>query len=105
MAISEWADMMPNTITVQAKSGVDAYNKPTYATGTSYSARVVYKNKITVDAIGREVTARGVIYVAATGAISPEDKITLPDSSTPQIISVERFPDENGAHHNQVYFL
>lgn len=104
MAISEWADMMPDSITVQAVSGRDAYGKPTYATGTAYDARVVYKNKIVVSPDGREVTARGVVYCTATSQISTEDKITLPDLTTPQIINSELYPDESGAHHVQIFF-
>lgn len=104
MAVSEWADMMPDTITVQTVSGRDAYNKPTFATGTTYNARVVYKNKMVVSTDGREVIAKGVVYCTATSQISTEDKITLPDSTTPQIINSELYPDESGSHHSQIYF-
>ena len=104
MAISEWADMMPNTITVQAKSGVDAYNKPTFATGVGYSARVVYRDKLVTTADGREVVAKGVVYSTATSKISTEDKVTLPDTTSPQIVTSELYPDESGDSYCQFYF-
>ena len=108
MPISDWHDLMPHTITHQAVASRDEYGVPTYGTGTSYTARVVYKNsRIKSQRRGSEtdVIADGHIWISGTPTINVDnDRITLPDNSTPILLSVERWPDESGLHHVKVYF-
>ena len=96
--------LMPHTVGHTPVSSRDAYGKITYGTETEYQARVVYKNKQVRSSSGELVMAAGMVWFAAVIDISPEDKITLPDDSTPQVISVERFPDASGDRYTKIYF-
>ncbi len=115
--ITEWLDMMPHTVTLEPFSDRDDYGKPIYGTAATYRARVVYKTEMIIDqrigAAELETTSNGHIWFGppttnlhsgTPPTVTAEDKVTLPDGSTPNIMRVDRFPDEYGDHHVKVYF-
>lgn len=103
--ISDWADMMADTVTLAAVASRDAYGRPTFSSTTSYAARVVYKQTRIVNRTnGQDSIATGVIWICGTPTLGIDDQITLPNGSTPVILNWELLPDENGAHHTKVYF-
>ena len=104
MSIADFTDLMADEITHKALSSRDAYGAPTYGTGTAYTARVVFKPTWIRADDGTQVVARGVVWIAGTPNIDPQDQITLPDGTTPPILAVMRIPDENGMHHIRVAF-
>lgn len=105
MPVSDWADMMPHTVTYAAVSGRDAYGKPTYGTAVTYRARVVYKQTRIVNRLnGQDAIATGVVWLAAKILPSLDAQVVLPDGSTPTILNWEVFPDEEGDHHTKLYF-
>jgi len=105
MSISDWADMMPHTVTYYAVASYDQYGKPTYApTGTEYSARVKETNRrVTSRAMGDDVIASHEVWIAGTPTLDVDGKLVLPDGSYPKIVSWDRIPDENGSHHVKIY--
>jgi hypothetical protein len=103
--ISDWADMMGDTVTVASVSTRDAYGKPTFSPARSYVARVVYKQTRIVNRTnGQDAIATGVVWLGGTPTLTIESRLTLPDGSTPPIMNWETFPDEEGLHHTKVYF-
>ena len=48
--------------------------------------------------------AATTVSVASTSTFSALDKFTLPDTSTPLLLSVETFRDENGVTHSTLGF-
>lgn len=104
MSVSEWADLMPHTISFAAALSRDGYGKQTFGAPASYAARVVYRPYRVRNTAGEEVVARGKVWIGGYLRISPEDQLTLPDSSTPPILYSEAIPDEEGGHHTVVYF-
>lgn len=116
MSITDYLDCMPQTVTLAAKSGRDGYGAPSYASGTDYRARVVYKDKLIrrqEDGEVQEIAARGHVWFGPPTSdltdttppiVNVGDKITLPDSTAPPVILVEQFPDEDGLHHVKAYF-
>lgn len=102
--INDFTHMMPHTVTHAPVSSRDAYGKITYGTSTPYTARVVYRNKQVRSATGELVMAAGMVWFAGVVSISGDDKITLPDGTTPQIISVEKYADDGGDRFTKVYF-
>lgn len=95
---------MPETVDVYELASRDAYGDPAYGTPSSYAARIVRKPTRVVDSQGDEVVARGIVWIAATDAIDPEDAIELPDGTRPPILAVSRVSDESGVHHVKVFF-
>lgn len=104
MNMNDFKHMMPHTVVHTPVLSRDSYGKITYGTGVSYQSRVVYKNKQVRSANGEIVMSAGTVWFAQTISISASDKITLPDGTTPQIISVEKYPDDRGDRFTKIYF-
>ncbi len=104
MTIADWADMFPSTISIQTVASTNAYGVDSYNTAVEYAGRVVYKNTSVINAAGEEVVARGAVWLQTTTVINTTDKITLPDGSTPELISVDRPQDQDGNHHIKLFF-
>lgn len=104
MGISDFSDMLADTVRLKKKSGTDGYGKPSYGTPDTYKARVVYKQRLVRTALGEEVVATGNVLIEGTPVINSDDLLELPDGSTPIILTTSRTPDEKGAHHTRVYF-
>lgn len=104
MSISDFSGMLTNTITVYEVTGRDKYGKPTYSTGTEYSCRITYKDKLVTSAEGKEVVAKGNIIVAGTAKIDTTSKVTLDDGTEPKVITTTKVFDENGVHHTRIFF-
>ena len=104
MSISDWSDMMPETVTHAELASRDAYGARNYGTPASYSVRVSYKPTLIRTTDGSEVVAKGFIWFQGTPNIDPEDQVTLPDGSTPPILAVERVSDQSGLHHTKLFF-
>lgn len=102
---TEFTDLMPHSIVRKAFTGRNSYGKPAYSTsGSTYTARVVNKQKLVRNASGIEQVSTVTAYVASTSAFDPEDKITLPDGTSPNIITINITPDDGGTHHSTIYF-
>jgi len=98
-------DLMPHTITRYAYASVDAYGKEPHPTASSTSSARVYNKQVLIRSMGgAQQVARTIAIVNCTGTIDPNDRITLPDGTSPVILSIDTVPDENGIHHNTIYF-
>lgn len=102
---SAFLQLMPSTVKVSTRSGHNAYGEPTFAaTTTNYRARIVEKRDFIRTGTGETLETSHVLWVRSTGAtsITTDDRITLPDGTTPQILMVEQYPDVDGEHHRKV---
>lgn len=104
MGVSDFLDLMPDTVTVEPFAGRDGYGAPSYGAPVQYRARVVYRPNLVHAPDGKEVVARGTVWLATSDAVSTEDRLTLPDGSTPRVVAVERYTDASGVHHVKVAF-
>ena len=102
-------DLMPSVIKVSTRSSHNNYGEATFAnTTTSYAARIIQCSKFVRDDSGETVAVSHEIWARSTAAatITVDDRITLPSSVaqdvTPQILKVERYPDEDGVHHTKI---
>lgn len=104
MSVSDWTDLMPETVYHAEFASRDDYGKPVYGSQVGYSARVIYKPRMVKAADGKDIVAKGRVWIAGTPSVTPQDEIELPDGTTPPILNVGRFSDENGAHHVVIDF-
>ena len=112
--VSGWASMMRQTISIAPLSSRDAYGKPTYGSATSYRCRLVGKRTRVLNAQGQEVISNWTAYVMADVAIQPDVQVTLSTADvasteayaiTPQLLSVGRYPaNDGGFHHVTVHW-
>ncbi len=107
MAISDWSDVMPDTITHEAVLTRDEYGKPaTFDTIVSYQARVTGANKRVPSRTpgGQDAIASVAVWSAKISGLKLDDRITLPDGTTPPILSYDHVGDEKGDHHTKILF-
>lgn len=104
MPVSDWADLFPATVTIAPYVSRGTYGARTFGTAVSYSARVINKTQRVMAPDGTERIATGAVWILGTPIVTAEDQITLPDGSTPSILSVQPIPDQDGAHHVKVLF-
>ena len=101
--IDEFKDLLKETVTISPWVSQDAYGAVTYGMPVSYKARIGHSNKIFRGAEGQEIVAQAKVWLGATNVVSTKDRITMPDGTTPPIISTERFFDESGPSHTVLY--
>jgi len=98
-------EMMPSTVTVQTLLTNSFYAVATYSTGVKHRARVVDRPGNVRGVDGQVVQYTSTIWLAST--ISPLDlptaRVITPGSSSKPVIKVERYPDNDGAHHYKMY--
>jgi hypothetical protein len=105
VAESDFDDLMPHTVTVNAFSAYSEDGVVSYSTSaSSYKARVIEKDALLQLEDGSEKMSRARAYVNSTSAIDPKDKVTLPDGTFPSILRADLIPDEDGAHHVVLWF-
>ena len=106
--VNEWADMMPQTVTIEPWLSYTAGGSgSTYGGSTSYLCRIEMINHLVVDQSGNIVTARGKVFLLSTDTIGSKDRVTLPIGfvpTQPPIISVDVADDESGNHHVALHF-
>lgn len=100
---AEWVDMCGNTVTIDAWVSASISGVPAFAGApASYPAYIEMKNHLIIDKGGREIMARGRVFIPMVVNCSVKDKLTLPAGYvplTPPILSVDLQNDELGSHH------
>lgn len=102
----DFLEMMPHTVTVRPKTGVDRYGKNTFGTALTYPARIEGGNRLVVTPQGEEKVATRRVFVGAAVVVSPEDELELPAGYNPQkprILRADRVDDEDGHHHTVLF--
>lgn len=101
----DFLDLMPHSVVVNAYASINGYGSPTYSTvGSTYTARVTYKQKMVRSFDGTEKVSMANAVLNCTGTINPDDKITLPDGTVRPIVNINTISDTGGQHHVSVFF-
>lgn len=104
--------MMSSTVTVAARTGVDGFNKPTYAAGVRYECHISRKKRLISNAAGEQIDSGQAIYLDTAATFQPTALVTLSTADVgsteayavnPKIVSVERRFDQRGPHHVVLY--
>ncbi len=99
--------LFPQTVTHAAWTGMsaDGYAVPTYsASASTFPARWVTEQRLVRTFDGTEELATSTVWVASTSTFSALDQFTLPDGSTPELLSLEIYRDEDGITHTKLAF-
>jgi len=98
-------EFMPHTIVVYPLTGFDEYAEASFsASGSTYSAMVEEKPDVIRSAFGDEIVSSHVAYVASTSRIDLSSRVVLPDGTEPPLVRSDVFSDEDGFHHNILFF-
>ena len=107
MSWREFADMLGETVTLEPWQSQDQWGEPTYAAGRAYPARVEMRSRMIAGRDGKEVAARGRVFVGMDAVPSVKDRLTLPAAYSPQqppLLDVAPVRDEAGLHHVVLWF-
>ena len=99
--------LFSTTVTHAAWTGMsaDGYAVPTYsASASTYAARIVSEQRLVRTFDGTEELATTTVWVASTSTFSALDQFTLPDATTPELLSLETYRDEDGITHTKLAF-
>lgn len=97
-------ELMGQTVTIYTQTAKTSYGVQTWGSGTSVNCRVMQTGTLAHDATGRQVYESGKIIFYGTPTVSLSSKITLPDGSTPVLLSVNVYRDQSGLHHTSVSY-
>jgi hypothetical protein len=100
----EFLELMPLTIQVRKRTGVNKYNEPTLGSPVEYQARLEPINRRLRSLEGEERVVSARLIVDAQGELLDTDDVTLPDGTSPTVVAVTTEYDEHGVHH-QTYQL
>lgn len=104
MPISDWLDLMPQTVTVQRVLGLDSQGAQILSSPNTYQARINNQTRMVRQANGDEVVARGRAWLATVDPITTRDKVILDDGTVPLILVVNVVPDEDGPLYTSIDF-
>jgi hypothetical protein len=105
--------LLPHVVRLHVLTGYSQDGTPTYAAGTPYHARVVYRDRSIMTRTGQLVHERGFVLVAgpqgdhegAPPAIKTDDQLVLPDGDVPPLMEAAQVIDgEGNVHHARVSF-
>lgn len=115
--IADLLDLMVDTVGVEAPGSESETGVVTYGTQTNVSARVFGRLQDVLGDDGKEHTSRVQATLAGAFGVTVRHRFTLPArfstnpantsdlaARQPKAISVKHESDENGAHHEVVYF-
>jgi hypothetical protein len=93
--------MMNDVVTIAPLSGLSG-SVPTYGTAVSSPARVEPSSRMVRGADGDLHQAHAKLWLPAGTTIEDSSKVTLPDGSTPEVLTIKRVKDSVAEHHVEV---
>lgn len=107
-SVNEWADFMPMTVGIEPwATYTGGGSGSTYGTLVSYPCRIEMKNHLVITKDGKQITARGRVFLLSTVIIGSKDRVTLPTGyipTQPPLLDVNIVDDESGNHHTTLDF-
>lgn len=111
-SINDFLDMMPHTVYISRKTGVNDYNAPTFGSRVSYRARIKYGTKLVRSSRGEVVPVSGEMWLATTDFLNEDDQYEFERDTTVSPnsyeilmpVRIDTLPDEDGFHHIKIYF-
>lgn len=102
---TDFRDLCVQTVTVLARTGRNSDGSDSFTgTASTYRARVANTKKWVRNSEGVATQASHMAWILSTGIIAADSKITLPDGSTPPLLSIANYPDQDGGHHVEAMF-
>lgn len=101
------ADLFSDTILVSGFVSSSETGDRTYSAGVTIDCMVFGKQQLVKNSQGQDQISTVQVITKGYYGINPLDLIQIPvrfDLREPAIISVEKYTDENGPHHETIYF-
>ena len=102
MAVSDFVDMMKQTVSISPFVSRDQYGVPTYGTAKVVKARIGNDSRIIKSPDGSMITVTASVWLGKALNVTTQDRILLPDGTTPPILKVEQPWDQVDHHHTKL---
>lgn len=109
-----WSRMMRQTISIAPMTGRDVYSKPVYSTSpTSVRCRLVGKRQMVRNDQNQDVVSHWTAYLMTDQSFGTDAQVTLSTGDVgstadrdihPPILSVGRYPANDGGYHHTVLY-
>ncbi len=106
--VDDLADMFPDTVVMETLGTGDRYGAKTVTASVSIKAYVSGRETKVRDAQGQMRSSSVHATLAGCYGATPNHQFTLPDRFNPRspaVIAVMKSTDEDGPHHETVYFV
>lgn len=103
MIDASFLDLMPDTVVLLAPAGRNAFGELTQSTQVSVRARVATGYRELISASGERMVSTAQVWLYGAEGATPAHHVQLPDGTVRRILTVERLPDEAGAHHEKLW--
>lgn len=100
----DFAEMCRDEIQVTTGTTLDGYSHETGGVTETYTGRWVKKHKRVIDSSGNEVLSGSQFSILGAPDLPMDATVVLPDGTSPILLAIERYPDEDGAHHTKLMF-
>jgi hypothetical protein len=111
-------DLFPHTIDVRRKLSASGFGDVTYGSIETVPARIIGRSQTVVGGDGQEYVCSVQAMLPGPYNFSTDDEFTLPEEFSvdlanktdpqtrrPKPIAIDKESDENGLHHETVYFV
>jgi hypothetical protein len=89
--------MMTDHVSWEPLSAINGRGVKSY--GAAVDILCYWEEKLsTVWILGQMVSIGGILYCGGVFHVDGNDRLTLPNGKTPEIVKVEQFKDENGPY-------
>lgn len=95
--------LMQDEVTIAPRTGVDAYGMPVYGVATVYPCRVTEAPIQIRTASGEVTVSTAQVVLGQVANVAPHDQITLPDGTTPRILRLSTYHNENGPAFTKIW--
>lgn len=118
--VPDLVELMVDTVQVESCTGSDRYGARSYAAPAQRQAYVIGRTRLVRGQDGRERVSTTQAILAGVFGVTVQDRYTLParfsrtpqetdptralQARQPEAIAVDHQSDENGGHHETVYF-
>ena len=102
---TDFADWRDYTVTIAQSTGFDKYGAPTTSVGVSTACYIEMSPKLVRNTTGQEVVSSARVYIVGDATVTPLDKVTLPDSSSPPVLRVDHFYNDVAVLELTVIYL
>lgn len=106
MAISRaQANLCDSTVNIAPFSSYNSYGEPSFGANVAYSCLIEKKPRMVRSTEGKEVVSSAAIYLTSAPTLTTKYRVTLPDSTTPQILSLATYPSGKEANHYTIIYV
>lgn len=107
--VTDLLDMFPDKVVLERRGATDGFGEESgwAVIDSAVKARIADKTMNVRNSTNQVVASKQHVILAGVFELTELDRVTLPARFSvrqPQIVAVETTTDENGPHHETVYF-